>query len=85
LTQTVPANADETAMVTRFARVLPLAFITYGLAFLDRVNYASAEPALSRSLHLSSQMGPAVSAVFFLGYCLFQIPGAIYASRRSVK
>jgi sugar phosphate permease len=72
-------------MVARFARVLPLAFITYGLAFLDRVNYASAEPALSRSLHLSPRMGPAVSAVFFLGYCLFQIPGAIYASRRSVK
>lgn len=86
MTQTIRVSADdETASLARFARVLPLAFVTYGLAFLDRVNYASAEPDLSRSLHLSAGMGPTVSAVFFLGYCIFQIPGAIYAARRSVK
>lgn len=85
MTRTIPASADDTAMVARFARVLPLAFVTYGLAFLDRVNYASAEPAMSRALNLSPRMGPTISAVFFLGYCLFQIPGAIYAARRSVK
>lgn len=88
MTQTVSEGADGadgTAVVARFGRILPLAFITYGLAFLDRVNYASAEKALSGSLHLSPRTGPVVSAIFFLGYCLFQIPGAIYAARRSVK
>jgi sugar phosphate permease len=85
LSWTTRAASDDTATVARFARILPLAFVTYGLAFLDRVNYASAEPALSKALQLSPRMGPIVSAVFFLGYCLFQIPGAIYAARRSAK
>jgi sugar phosphate permease len=86
LTETLAiSTSDATRAVGRFARVMPLAFITYGLAYLDRVNYASAEPGLSGSLHLSANMGPIVLSSFFLGYCLFQIPGAIYASRRSVK
>ncbi|HUB25037.1 MAG TPA: MFS transporter [Tepidisphaeraceae bacterium] len=86
MTETLAISTpDATRALGRFARVMPLAFITYGLAYLDRVNYASAEPGLSGSLHLSATMGPIVLASFFLGYCLFQIPGAIYAARRSVK
>jgi sugar phosphate permease len=88
-TQTLPdiatPSSDTTRAAMRFARVMPLAFISYGLAYLDRVNYASAEKGLSGALHLSPRMGPFVMASFFLGYCLFQIPGAMYASKRTVK
>jgi sugar phosphate permease len=84
-----PATCESTTVdnrvVSRFAHVLPLAFLNYGLAYLDRVNYASAESRLSRSLNLSAAMGPVVLSSFFLGYCLFQIPGAVYAARHSVK
>lgn len=79
------SDADDTGMVRRFAHVLPLAFITYGLAYLDRANYGSAESRLSASLQLSPRMGPIVLSSFFLGYCLFQIPAAIYATKRNVK
>jgi len=72
-------------VASRFAHVVPLAFITYGLAYFDRVNYASGESGLRQSLNLSPALGPVVLSMFFLGYCLFQIPGAIYAARRSVK
>jgi sugar phosphate permease len=79
------AVPESPAIVPRFAHVLPLAFITYGLAFVDRVNYGSAEKQISASLQMSSQIAPVVSAIFSLGYCLFQIPAAVYATRRSVK
>jgi hypothetical protein len=35
----VPAPPDPTRAAKRFARILPIAFITYGLAYFDRVNY----------------------------------------------
>jgi len=79
------STTEQTRTTSRFARVMPLAFITYGLAYLDRVNHASAEKGLSSSLNLSPQMGPVVLSSFFIGYCLFQIPGAMYAAHRSVK
>ncbi len=69
----------------RFLRVLPLAFITYSLAYLDRVNYASAETRIRAALQLTGTISSFVAAVFFLGYFAFQIPGASYASRRSLK
>jgi len=85
LTQTLAPAATEATRATRFIHVMPLAFITYGLAYLDRVNYASAAKDMGVSLHLSANMAPLLSSIFFLGYCVFQIPGAMYASKRNVK
>ena len=81
-----PADrSDAPAFEARFARVVPLAFITYGLAYLDRVNYASAESRLRGSLGLTVDVSPLIAAVFFLAYFAFQIPGARFATRRSVR
>jgi sugar phosphate permease len=75
-----------TRSAARFARVLPLAFITYALAYLDRVNYGYAEAkGLSETLGITTQVSALLLSVFFVGYALFQIPGANYASRRSAK
>jgi MFS family permease len=65
---------------------LPLAFITYALAYLDRVNYGYAEAkGLSETLHITTQISSLLASVFFIGYFFFQIPGANYASNRSAK
>lgn len=67
-------------------RVLPLAFVTYALAYLDRVNYGYAEAkGLSETLHINTQLSSLLGATFFIGYTLFQIPGANYAANRSAK
>ncbi|MDB5291732.1 MAG: transporter [Phycisphaerales bacterium] len=77
---------DTTAASARFARVLPLAFITYSLAYLDRVNIGFGEAgSMSKSLGLSDNKFAFFNASFFIGYVLFQIPGAGYAARGSVK
>jgi len=66
----------------RFVHVMPLAFINYALAYLDRVNMGSAQSAMSKSLHLGENMAPTLQASFFVGYCLLQIPAAIFAAKR---
>jgi sugar phosphate permease len=77
---------DTTAASARFARVLPLAFITYSLAYLDRVNIGFGEAgSMSKSLGISDNEFAFFNASFFIGYVLFQIPGARYAAQRSVK
>lgn len=86
MTQTLAPASDPTRTAARFARVLPLAFITYALAYLDRVNYGYAEAkGLSETLNITTQVSSRLVAVFFVGYTLFQIPGANYAANRSAK
>ena len=70
----------------RWPRLLIIAFITYSLAYLDRVNYGfGAAAGLADSLHISPYVASALGATFFLGYFAFQIPGGYYASQRSAK
>lgn len=81
-----PRLSDPTRSVSRFLRVMPLAFITYSLAYLDRQNYSLAEAAgMKQTLHVGPVIGSLLPSLFFLGYCLFQIPGAAYAAHRSAK
>ncbi|MBE9375278.1 MFS transporter [Saccharopolyspora sp. HNM0983] len=67
-------------------RLLPVAFVTYSLAYLDRSNFSiGVAGGMQEELGLSGAMSSMIGASFFLGYCLFQIPGTIYAERRSVR
>lgn len=77
---------DPTRRAKRFARILPIAFVTYGLAYFDRVNYAyGVAGGLSDTIKMSATMSSLVLALFFVGYTLFQIPGASYAAKYSAK
>ena len=77
---------DPTRRAARFARVVPLAFITYSLAYLDRVNWGYAESGgMKATLGISAELASFTAAAFFIGYVLFQIPGASYAAHRSAK
>jgi sugar phosphate permease len=65
---------------------MPVVFFTYSLAYLDRANYGFASAAgINRDLGITHGISSLLGALFFLGYFFFQIPGAIYAERRSVK
>ena len=78
--------SEQTAADRRFLRIVPIAFVTYSLAFLDRINYGfGAAGSMGRDLGMSEKDSAAVSASFFLGYFLLQIPGASYASKQSAK
>ncbi len=81
----VPA-IEPPAAARRFARIVPLAFVTYSLAYLDRVNYGfGAAGGMARDLGVTEKTSALISAVFFIGYFIFQIPGAAFAARRSAR
>src|SRR5690348_325536 len=83
------ASIQDTSRPTtsvRWRRLLPVVFVTYSLAYLDRSNYSiGAAGGLERDLHITSATSALLGALFFLGYFLFQIPAAQYAERGSVR
>lgn len=70
----------------RWARLIPIAFVTYSLAYLDRSNYSVAVAGgMREDLNISGGIAALLGAAFFVGYFAFQVPGALYAERRSVR
>jgi sugar phosphate permease len=70
----------------RWRRLVPIAFITYSFAYLDRSNYSiGAAGGLTDRLHITSTQSGLLGGLFFIGYFLFQVPAGSYAERRSVK
>jgi sugar phosphate permease len=69
----------------RWLRIIPVAFIMYTIAFIDRTNISLALPSMSRTLHMSPPQAGAAAGVFFWGYLLLQIPGGYLAQRWSAK
>jgi sugar phosphate permease len=70
----------------RWQRLIPVAFITYTFAYLDRSNYSiGAAGGLKHDLGLGAGASSLLGALFFLGYFFFQVPAGHYAEHRSVK
>ena len=73
-------------MNRRWTVLLPVIFISYSLAYLDRANFSfGAAAGMATDLHISPAQSSLLGSLFFLGYFLFQIPGAVYAQKYSVK
>lgn len=70
----------------RWYRLIPIAFITYSLAYLDRANFGfGAASGMAQDLNITPAMSSLLGSLFFLGYFFFQIPGAHYAAHYSAK
>ncbi|MFD0051282.1 MFS transporter [Actinomycetes bacterium NPDC127524] len=76
----------QTLSKKRWLRLIPIAFITYSLAYLDRANYGfGAASGLAADLHITPGISSLLGSLFFLGYFFFQVPGAYYADNKSAK
>ncbi len=76
----------KTLAKSRWYRLIPVAFITYSLAYLDRANFGfGAAGGMAQDLNITAAMSSLLGSLFFLGYFFFQIPGALYAANRSAK
>src|SRR3954468_2112676 len=62
-------------------RIIPFVFLRYLLAHGDRVNIGFAADALERDLGLSHTQYGIGAGLFFLGYCLFEVPSNILLDR----
>jgi len=71
---------------SRWYRLIPVAFITYSLAYLDRANFGfGAASGMADDLGITAATSSLLSSLFFLGYFFFQVPGAHYAAHNSAK
>jgi MFS transporter, ACS family, tartrate transporter len=62
-------------------RLIPFLFILYIVAWLDRVNVGFAGLQMNSDLGFSSAAFGFGSGVFFLGYCLFEVPSNLVLHR----
>jgi sugar phosphate permease len=81
-----PVDSATSLPAARWKRLLPVAFVTYSFAYLDRSNYAIGAPGgLEKTLHITSTQSGLLGGLFFIGYFLFQVPAGDYAERHSVR
>src|SRR5262245_32070112 len=62
-------------------RLIPFLFLLYVVAWLDRVNVGFAALQMNSDLRFSSAAFGFGSGVFFLGYCLFEVPSNLILHR----
>jgi sugar phosphate permease len=62
-------------------RLLPLLFICYVFAYLDRINVGFAKMQMQSDLGLSDAAYGAGAGIFFLGYVLFELPSNLMLPR----
>ena len=73
-----PGPPDDREVVRR---LIPFIFLCYVIAYIDRVNIGFAATELQRDLGLSDAAYGLGGGLFFLGYCLFEIPSNLIMDR----
>ena len=66
-------------------RVLPLVILLYFAAYLDRANVGFAKLRMARDLQFSEEVFGLGIGIFFIGYLLLEIPGALLVERWSAR
>ncbi len=62
-------------------RLLPVLFLSYVAAYLDRVNVGFAKLQMLNDLHFSEAVYGLGAGIFFIGYFLFEVPSNIILHR----
>jgi sugar phosphate permease len=65
--------------------MLPFVFLLYVVAYIDRVNVSFATLKMSVDLGFSDRVYGLGVGIFYVGYILLEIPGAIIAERWSPR
>lgn len=79
MVQALPARSQ------RMLRVVPIAFLMYTIASMDRAIYGAALPAMSGDLHFTAAIGGVVLGAFFVGRLITPIPAGHVAERWNAK
>ena len=62
-------------------RLCPYLMLLYMVAFLDRVNISFAALTMNRDLGITDSLYGFAAGIFFLGYCLFEVPANLMLAR----
>ena len=85
-TQPITSPADDSGLAKRASRriarrLLPFLFLLYVIAFLDRMNVGAAALQMPSDLGFSNSVIGLGAGMFFIGYFLLEIPGALIVER----
>ncbi len=80
-TTNLAAGAEDAAYARVTWRLLPLLFICYVAAYLDRVNVGFAKLQMLNDLKFSEAIYGLGAGIFFIGYFLFEVPSNLMLHR----
>jgi hypothetical protein len=69
----------------RFPWIIPFLFVLYIIAYLDRANVAFAKLPMSADLGFSEAVFGLGAGIFYAGYVLLEIPGALIVELWSAR
>src|SRR5713226_7744002 len=78
-------KVDQRARKRIAWRLLPFLFLLYVIAFLDRMNVGAAALQMPGDLGFNDRVVGLGAGMFFLGYLVLEIPGALIAERWSAR
>lgn len=82
-----PRSPLDRARSKAYWRLLPLLFICYMVAYVDRANVGFVKLTMQKDLHGFDEevFGFAMGTCFFVGYFLLEIPGTLIVERWSAR
>lgn len=81
----LPIDAGASARTRIAWRLLPFLFALYVANYLDRTNISYATLGMKGNMGLTDSAFGTASGIFFFGYLLLQIPGALLVERWSAR
>jgi ACS family tartrate transporter-like MFS transporter len=83
---TSPTTALDRARSKAYIRLLPLLFLSYAIAYVDRINVSLAKLQMSKDLpEFDNAVIGFGAGVFFIGYFLLEIPGTLIVEKWSAR
>lgn len=76
---------SSTVPQERWRRIIPVAFLMYTIAFIDRNNIGFAFSGMQRDLGIDAAYTGMAAGIFFIGYLFLQVPGALIAEKWGAK
>jgi ACS family tartrate transporter-like MFS transporter len=81
---TTPLDIDKLRRKVAL-RILPLVVLLYIISYLDRANVAFAKLRMAHALGFSDEVFGLGIGIFFIGYLVLEIPGALLVERWSAR
>jgi len=78
-------RANRSLLQRKYFYIILPTFVGSVIAYLDRVNIAYAALTMNKDLGFSAQIFGMGAGIFFFGYVLFEVPGALIAERWSPR
>lgn len=82
MSQAISSPASDDALYRKLTlRIVPLLFVCYMVAYLDRINVSFAKLQMKDARGFSDTMFGLGASVMFVGYCLFEVPSNMLMAR----